>query len=221
MLPGSLPGAGPRQGEEIQSRSTRVDKRSHHTSVCTGHVRAQTLLAYPDGCTLGETVFDPETGDVLVQAPSLTGEKLYPKEQALVDLVAAERLQGRRVLVYVTHPGTQDKRAFDQLHAQREAIERELRESPTWERLDESVASRMAVYREGSIDSPDDHLDEIQRWAVNLLPKFRGTLEPRVRALDLDVPHPAAIGGVTTARPGTRLSRASPSLVSGASAGGA
>ena len=63
----------------------------------------QTLLAYPDGCTRGETVFDPETSDVLVQVPPLPEGKLYPEEQALVDLVAAERLQGRRVLVYATH----------------------------------------------------------------------------------------------------------------------
>ncbi len=68
----------------------------------------QTLLAYPDGCTRGETVFDPETSDLLVQVPSLSEERLYPKEQALVDLVAAERLAGRRVLVYVTHTGTRD-----------------------------------------------------------------------------------------------------------------
>ena len=27
----------------------------------------QTLLAYPDGCTRGETVFDPRTGDVLTR----------------------------------------------------------------------------------------------------------------------------------------------------------
>ena len=26
----------------------------------------QTLLAYPEGCTRGETVFDPRTGDVIV-----------------------------------------------------------------------------------------------------------------------------------------------------------
>ena len=49
----------------------------------------QTLLAYPDGCTKGETVFDPRSGDI-------------------IDLVAAERLEGRRVLVYVTHTGTRD-----------------------------------------------------------------------------------------------------------------
>ena len=68
----------------------------------------QTLLAYPDGCTNGETVFDPRSGDVIVQVPPLSEERLYPKEKALVDLVAAERMAGRRVLVYATHTGTRD-----------------------------------------------------------------------------------------------------------------
>ena len=68
----------------------------------------QSLLAYPDGCTRGETVFDPGSGDVIVQVPPLSEDKLYPKEKALIDLVAAERLEGRRVLVYVTHTGTRD-----------------------------------------------------------------------------------------------------------------
>ena len=54
----------------------------------------QTLLAYPDGCTRGETVFDPRTEDIIVQVPPLSEERLYPKEKALVDLVAAERLDG-------------------------------------------------------------------------------------------------------------------------------
>ena len=68
----------------------------------------QTLLAYPDGCTRGETVFDPGTGVPIVQMPPLSEERLYPKEKALVDLVAAERMEGRRVLVYATHTGTRD-----------------------------------------------------------------------------------------------------------------
>ena len=68
----------------------------------------QTLLAYPDGCTRGETVLDPRTEDILVQMPPLSEERLYPKEKALVDLVAAERLEGRRVLVYATHTGSRD-----------------------------------------------------------------------------------------------------------------
>ncbi len=68
----------------------------------------QSLLAHPDGCTRGETVLEPESEDILVQLPPLTEDKLYPKEQALVDLVAQERMAGRRVLVYVTHTGTRD-----------------------------------------------------------------------------------------------------------------
>ncbi len=68
----------------------------------------QTLLAYPDGCTRGETVFDPESGEPIVMVPPLSEERMYPKEKALVDLVARERMEGRRVLVYVTHTGTRD-----------------------------------------------------------------------------------------------------------------
>ena len=70
----------------------------------------QSLLAYPDGCTRGETVLDPASDEenILVQLPPLTEDKLYPKEQALVDLVAQERMAGRRVLVYATHTGTRD-----------------------------------------------------------------------------------------------------------------
>ena len=68
----------------------------------------QTLLAYPDGCTRGETVFDPRSGDVIVQVPLLGEGRLYPKEKALIDMVAAERMEGRRVLVYATHTGTRD-----------------------------------------------------------------------------------------------------------------
>ncbi len=68
----------------------------------------QPLLAYPDGCTRGETVLEPESEEILVQLPPLDGDRLYPREQALIDLVAQERIAGRRVLVYATHTGTRD-----------------------------------------------------------------------------------------------------------------
>ena len=73
-------------------------------------------MAYPDGCTRGETVFDPRSGDGIVQVPPLSEEKLYPKEKALIDLVAAERLEGRRVLVYVTQHGDQGHHRADGRH---------------------------------------------------------------------------------------------------------
>ncbi len=68
----------------------------------------QALLAYPEGCTRGESVFDPDSGDLIVQLPPLDEERVYPKEQQLIDLVAKERMAGRRVLVYATHTGTRD-----------------------------------------------------------------------------------------------------------------
>lgn len=68
----------------------------------------QALLAYPDACTLGEEVVDRSTGAVIGSAPALPDDRLYPKEQQLVDLAVEERQQGRRLLVYVTHTETRD-----------------------------------------------------------------------------------------------------------------
>ena len=56
----------------------------------------------------GETVIDPRNGEIIVQVSPLSEKKLYPKERALIDLVAADRMEGRRVLVYATHTGTRD-----------------------------------------------------------------------------------------------------------------
>ncbi|RJQ08837.1 MAG: DEAD/DEAH box helicase [Dehalococcoidia bacterium] len=68
----------------------------------------QALLAYPDACTHGETVVDRSSGAVIGSAPALPDDRLYPKEQALVELAVEERRQGRRVLVYITHTETRD-----------------------------------------------------------------------------------------------------------------
>ena len=92
----------------------------------------------------------------------------------------------RIALTITTGDKARNKAAFDRLYADREAIELKLGESPEWERLDESVTSRVGIYRKGSIESPDDHLDELRLWAVDLLPKFRNTFESRIKALDLD-----------------------------------
>jgi len=71
-------------------------------------VYLQALLAYPDACTREEAVHDPATGALLAQAPALRDDVLYPKEQALIDLVAADRARGRRTLVFITHTDRRD-----------------------------------------------------------------------------------------------------------------
>ena len=91
--------------EELRKELAEVLKAGSKRLLAT---YLQTLLAYPDGCTRGATVFDLRSGDVIVQVPPLSEERLYPKEKALIDMVAAERMEGRRVLVYATHTGTRD-----------------------------------------------------------------------------------------------------------------
>ena len=91
--------------EELRKELAKALKKGSKRLLST---YLQSLLAYPDGCTKGETVFDPATGEPIVQVPPLSHEKLYPKEKSLLDLVAAERMEGRRVLVYATHTGTRD-----------------------------------------------------------------------------------------------------------------
>jgi SNF2 family DNA or RNA helicase len=66
----------------------------------------QALLSYPDACTRKEVVLDPDSGMPIGVAPALPPDRLYPKEQALVELVRRERQRRRRVLCYITHTGT-------------------------------------------------------------------------------------------------------------------
>ena len=80
----------------------------------------------------------------------------------------------------------QNKLAFDQIYMQRETIEGELGGSLTWERKDDRKGCRVAWRRPGSIDSPEDHLEELKQWAVDLLPRFRDAFALRIAALDLD-----------------------------------
>lgn len=68
----------------------------------------QALLAYPDGCTHGETVRDPRTGAILATVLPLPEDVLYPKERALLELVGRERTRGRRVWLYLTHTDSRD-----------------------------------------------------------------------------------------------------------------
>jgi hypothetical protein len=53
-----------------------------------------------------------------------------------------------------------NKSIFDRLHAEKDAIEAEFGEKLTWERLDDKQASRIAIYREGSIQDTSEALEK-------------------------------------------------------------
>ncbi len=76
-----------------------------------------------------------------------------------------------------------NKNVFDTLLRDRESIEAALGEPLEWERLDNRRASRVALYRAGSIESPEKELGDVRAWAIERLLKFKAVLGPRVRAV--------------------------------------
>ncbi len=76
-----------------------------------------------------------------------------------------------------------NKRLFDRLQEQQVEIEHEFGASLSWERLDDKRASRIAVYREGSVDEPATARNEIRTWSIENLLKLKKLLLPRAKAL--------------------------------------
>lgn len=76
----------------------------------------------------------------------------------------------------------ENKAIFDHLLTQKDEITREFGEPLEWERLDDRRASRIAVYRQGRIDLPEDTLAEIRAWSIDRLLRFKRVLRPRLSA---------------------------------------
>lgn len=95
-----------------------------------------------------------------------------------VGFVKGERVQAE---VYLDE-GDQEKNKgiFDALLAQRDQIDNDFGEPLEWQRLDHRLASRIAVYREGTIDDPEERLVEIRAWAVDRLLRLKRVFEPRL-----------------------------------------
>jgi hypothetical protein len=89
--------------------------------------------------------------------------------------------QGGRVRAEV-YIGTSDedfnKKLFDYLYEEKDQIENEFEEPLEWERLDSRIASRVAIYRYGSIDDQD--LDGIRHWHIEKLLKLKKVFGPRI-----------------------------------------
>lgn len=69
----------------------------------------QSLLAYPDGCRAEEVVTLEKAGvlEVVGHAEALDID-LLPKEEHLLEILAAEKKEGRKVAIFLEHTGTRD-----------------------------------------------------------------------------------------------------------------
>ncbi|HHL34088.1 MAG TPA: DEAD/DEAH box helicase [Desulfobulbaceae bacterium] len=69
----------------------------------------QSLLAYPDGCRVAEQVTLERNGiEEIVGSAQALDIDLLPKEERLLEILSAEKKQGRKVAVFLEHTGTRD-----------------------------------------------------------------------------------------------------------------
>ena len=89
-----------------------------------------------------------------------------------------------KVEVYIDS-GDRDwnKGLFDQMYDRKEGIESQVGAPLEWERLDERIASRVYVARDGTIDDQEETLKEIRRWMIAQLLKFKEVFGPRLDEL--------------------------------------
>jgi len=89
-----------------------------------------------------------------------------------------------RVELYIDHgDADQNKRLFAQLKESQDVIEKEIGTKLEWERLDNKRASRIAIYRPGSIDSEAEELKSIRAWQVEYLLRFKKVFVPLLKTL--------------------------------------
>ena len=87
-----------------------------------------------------------------------------------------------RVEVYIDQGNAEaNKRLFDFLAASSQEIEKTLGKSLEWERLDDRRASRIALYRAGSIENDEDTLNELRAWMIEWLLKLKKVFSPKLR----------------------------------------
>ena len=76
-----------------------------------------------------------------------------------------------------------NKGLFDALASMKDSLESEFEEALNWERLDERRASRVAVYRTGTVEDDPQNLEEIQGWMVDRLLRFKKVFAPRLEEI--------------------------------------
>lgn len=87
-----------------------------------------------------------------------------------------------RVDLYIDQGNAEkNKSLFDSIYEDREFIESKFGEKLEWERLDEKQASRIAIYREGSIEDDQEKLKQIREWSIQKLLKFKEVFNPNMK----------------------------------------
>ncbi|WP_113675868.1 hypothetical protein [Vallitalea guaymasensis] len=72
-------------------------------------------LSYPDKPYNMDTIYDPKTGNEIYSFVDFDKEKIWPKEQTLIDLVNKEVEEGRNCFIYMEFTGDGDKNVCNRI----------------------------------------------------------------------------------------------------------
>ena len=80
--------------------------------------------------------------------------------------------------IYIdTGDKVKNKEIFDKLYAIKDDIENKIKNKLEWERMDDKQGSRIALYRNGNIQETKEILEEIKKWGIDNLLKFKELLK--------------------------------------------
>jgi len=77
-----------------------------------------------------------------------------------------------------------NKMFFDKLREDESIITEEFGAKLEWERLDDKRASRIAIYRDGAIDLSDSELENIRKWHIENLLKFKQVFPSKIKKVE-------------------------------------
>lgn len=87
-----------------------------------------------------------------------------------------------RAEIYIDQGDQEKNKAlFDALKNRESEISSSYGSQLEWERLDEKRASRIALYRDGVIESSDSELEEIRKWHIENLLKIKQIFSPEIK----------------------------------------
>jgi hypothetical protein len=88
-----------------------------------------------------------------------------------------------RVEIYIDQGDVERNKAlFDSLAAKKQDIEAAIAAQVEWERLDDRRASRIAIYRPGTIQSDEATLADIRQWMINNVLLFKKVFGPFLKS---------------------------------------
>ena len=75
----------------------------------------------------------------------------------------------------------QNKRLFDLIQESKEEIENQFGTELSWEKLEEKRSSRIAIYKDGSIEDDTEIIEQIMSWSIENLLKMKKVMGPYIK----------------------------------------